>query len=84
MSDVIHQYKLGGYTVRLYPNRLEVEKSSIFGKRIETILLRTITNAECGAGKALTLQTADGKRHPLSIGGKAAEEMRRQIMAAIP
>ena len=83
MSDPIHSFKMAGYTVNLYPNRLDIEQGSILGKKTETILLRNVTNVECGLGKPLTIITADGKKHKLSIGGSAAETMRKQIMEVV-
>jgi len=49
-------------------------------KRIETILLRTITNVESGIGKCFTIHTSDGKKHVLNVAGRAVEELRTKIM----
>lgn len=83
MADPIKQYKVAGYAVFLYPNRVEVVKSSIFGKQTETLLIRNIADVSSGVGKALEITTNDGKKHRLLVAGKPAEELRAAIMEVI-
>lgn len=80
MADPIKQYKVGGYAVLVFPNRVEVIKSSIFGKQTETFLLRNVTDVSSGVGKQLEITTSDGKKRRLLVAGKPAEELRAAIM----
>jgi hypothetical protein len=82
--EPLKSYSVAGYHVRLYANRVDVVQSSCMGSRTNTILLRNVTGVTAGMGQQLEITTADGKRHRLMIGGKAAEEMRDAILAAVP
>jgi hypothetical protein len=75
--------KISSITVRLFPNRVEIEKPHMFGKQTEVILLKSITGVNAGYAKQLEVTTADGKKHNLAISGKAAEEMKQAILENI-
>lgn len=78
--NALKEYKIAGYSVRLYPNRIEQQWTSILGKRVETILLKSVTNVACGLASPIEVTTTDGKKHRLNIGGRAAEEWRKAIL----
>lgn len=84
MQTPLKQYKVGGYSVVLFANRIEIARSSILGRSSDTILLRNITSVDLPLGGMLTIATADGKRTKLSIGGKEAKAMQQAIIEALP
>jgi hypothetical protein len=83
MTDPLKHYKVAGYEVAVFPNRIDVTKSSIFGKRTETFLIKNITNVSSGAGRSLEITLTDGKKHRFMVAGKPAEEMRLAILDLI-
>lgn len=80
MNEILFEYKMAGYTITLYPNRIE-EARKVFGMgKTNMILVKTITNIESGVGKKLTISTMDGKKHVLEIAGKQAEDLKNKLM----
>ena len=83
MSDILYEYKMAGYKVTLYANRLEMTRGVLGMNKTETILLRNISDVKAGIGQRMTITTNDGKKHTLDIAGKAAEELRAKMMEVL-
>jgi len=83
MTEPILVRKVLTTTVTLWPNRVEITKLAGFGHKTESIPLKNITGAITGFGKQLEVVTADGKKHNLALGNKAAKEMAEAIMENI-
>lgn len=79
MSDVLFEHRIVGNWVRLYANRLEFQMGAPLGK-VQTILLRNVTEVETGFARNMSVHTSDGQRHTLPISGKAAADLKARVM----
>ena len=84
--EIVHQYTRPFYTVRLYPNRIEITEPKILGAppKVRTILLRAIMSIDqTGINHALSVRTMDGQHHKLLIYGAAADAFKAAIDEAM-
>ena len=74
-----------GFTYRIYPNRIEIERPSLVGKQIEIILIRSITNVETrGINAQIYITTQDGQEHKIAgIAAGEAQKMRSVILSLL-
>lgn len=79
MADHLYQYTFPGYSVTLYPNRLEIENRACLMKNKQTILLRNITKVDLPFMMPLIIHTADGKKMQINVSNKPAEELRDKL-----
>lgn len=79
----LYTYGRFGFSLRLYPNRIEVAEGP-FGMKRETVLLRSVTDVSAiGFTGRLSVTTADGRARNWRVGWQA-ERARAAILAALP
>ena len=82
-QEPLAEYKLGGFSITVYPNRIEEVVASFLAKKRTVIPLRNIAGVEKHllTGR-LTVKTNDGKKKVLNT-GPATDRIYEAIMQAL-
>jgi len=83
-SEPLASHRRTGFSLTVYPNRIEVEERGLMAlRKTQTVLLRNIAGVDLPRTKAhIVVKTNDGKRYKWVCGGDT-ETIYQAIMAAL-
>jgi hypothetical protein len=82
-TDALFHHERRGFSLTVYPNRIDTMTKAVLTTKRETILLRNVTNVEInGLVKKLHITTNDGTTRAYFV-GPDPEPARQAILSAL-